>query len=114
MIAPPLTSTAAELSNKLAAMLNQPAVIASDAKAPEKKTTKTSVFTGIMYVLDGKAQLDIKCYNAAEADKVERNNLHGGTVKRMVDGKEVGVIVGLPEDDPAGKGHYSFRSAGLL
>ena len=24
------------------------------------------------------------------------------------------VIVGLPEDDPAGKGYYSFRSAGLL
>jgi len=24
------------------------------------------------------------------------------------------VIVGLPEDDPAGRGFYSFRSAGLL
>ena len=24
------------------------------------------------------------------------------------------VIVGLPEDDPAGKGYYSFRAAGLL
>jgi DNA repair protein RadC len=24
------------------------------------------------------------------------------------------VIVGLPEDNPAGKGYYSFRSAGLL
>jgi len=83
--------TVADLSNKLATMLNQPAVLATDAKAPEKKTTKSSVFTGTMFILDGKAQLDIKCYNAAEADKVERNNLHGGMVKRMVGDKEVEV-----------------------
>src|SRR5208337_213948 len=68
--------TAAELSNKLAAMLNQPAIPASEQKAPEKKTTKSSVFTGTMFILDGKAQLPVKCYTAAEADKVERNNLH--------------------------------------
>src|SRR5271157_6421302 len=78
--------TAAELSNKLAAMLNQPAVVASDAKAPEKKTTKSSVFTGTMYILDGKAQLDIKCYNAAEADKVERNNLHVNCLGKIKNG----------------------------
>jgi DNA end-binding protein Ku len=80
--------TAAELSNKLAAMLNQPAVIASDAKAPEKKTTKSSVFTGTMYILDGKAQLDIKCYNAAEADKVERNNLHKDCLGKIKNGSK--------------------------
>jgi DNA end-binding protein Ku len=86
--------TAAELSGKLAAMLNQPAVVASDAKAPEKKTTKSSVFTGTMFILDGKAQLEIKCYNAAEADKVERNNLHAThKEKKMVDGVEVLVDV---------------------
>src|SRR5271157_4009810 len=80
--------TAAELSNKLAAMLNQPAVLASDAKAPEKKTTKSSVFTGTMYILDGKAQLDIKCYNAAEADKVERNNLHVDCLGKIKNGSK--------------------------
>ncbi len=86
--------TVEALSNKLATMLNQPTVLATDAKAPEKKTTKSSVFTGTMFILDGKAQLDIKCYNAAEADKVERNNLHAThKEKQMVDGKEVLVDV---------------------
>jgi DNA end-binding protein Ku len=74
------------LSNKLAEMLNQPAPIASDAKAPEKKTTKSSVFTGTMFILGGKAQLEIKCYNAAEADKVERNNLHKDCLGKIKNG----------------------------
>src|SRR5208282_5910200 len=77
--------TAAELRNKLAAMLNQPAVVASDAKAPEKKTTKSSVFTGTMYILDGKAQLDIKCYNAAEADTTKGVEVSKGKFVTLTD-----------------------------
>jgi DNA end-binding protein Ku len=83
----PAKPTVAELSNKLTAMLNQPTIApASDAKIPEKKTTKSSVFTGTMFILDGKAQLDIKCYNAAEADKVERNNLHKDCLGKIKNG----------------------------
>ena len=78
--------TVNELSNKLAALLNQPAIPASDQKAPEKKTTKNSVFAGTMYILDGKAQLAVKCYNAAEADKVERNNLHKDCLGKIKNG----------------------------
>src|SRR5271157_567661 len=87
-VAAEVKPTVAELSNKLASMLNQPAVIATDAKAPEKKTTKSSVFTGTMFILDGKAQLDIKCYNAAEADKVERNNLHVDCLGKIKNGSK--------------------------
>jgi|SRR5271157_2804890 len=79
--------TVEALSNKLSVMLNQPAIaLTSNAKIPEKKTTKSSVFTGTMFILDGKAQLDIKCYNTAEADKVERNNLHKDCLGKIKNG----------------------------
>ena len=68
--------------SKLAAMLSQPGITPVVAPTPEKKTTKSSVFTGELVILEGRATLDIKCYNAAEADSIERNNLHAHTTKQ--------------------------------
>lgn len=89
VVAEPAKPTVAELESKLASILNQPAIApTSEAEIPEKKTTKSSVFTGTMFILDGKAQLDIKCYNAAEADKVERNNLHKDCMGKIKNGSQ--------------------------
>jgi|SRR5271157_423075 len=83
-----------ELSNKLITMLNVGKLpIPTSAKTPEKKTTKTSTFTGRMIVFDS-IQFDVKTYVAAEADAIKRNMLHKSkTVKQMVDGVEQDVVV---------------------
>jgi non-homologous end joining protein Ku len=84
----------ADLSTKLVSMLNVAKLpIPTSAKTPEKKTTKTSTFTGRMIVFDS-IQFDVKTYVAAEADAIKRNMLHKSkTVKQMVDGVEVDVTV---------------------
>jgi DNA end-binding protein Ku len=88
------SSTVAELSNKLVTMLNVAKLpVPTSAKTPEKKTTKSSTFTGRMIVFDS-IQFDVKTYVAAEADSIKRNMLHKSkTVKQMVDGVEVDVVV---------------------
>jgi len=51
--------------------------------------------------------------NANEVDfRIRLAGLYGEFL--IVDQGHIGIIIGVKEDDPAGRGHFSFREAGLM
>jgi non-homologous end joining protein Ku len=80
----PTQPTAAELSAKLAAMLNPPPSPQNDAPVavPPKKIASKSNFTGdlVLLLADGRnLTVAVKTFVAAEADKFSRSKFHIGT-----------------------------------